>query len=252
MLPLVVIVVGLAIVCYALWRDGRVVADHSAAIDMPAGRDMANRDAAVLYGPVTVYYASQTGTAANFAKSLVSEGKQNDVVCVAKNIEDCSVEDLQKPGNLSIFLISTHYEGEPTDDLVAFWKEFNRLKDGSMLKGLKYTGFSLGDLNYKYYCRMGRLMNKKLIELGAEHIYEFGEGSNHNGHIDEFFEEWHIPLWNNLIPYLQKITHDQAQQIWDSSDPNSYTITELQSTQAQFVQPDLNRQYQLETSVKNI
>lgn len=248
MLSLILIVIGVAIVCYALWTGAHF--QHS---DRTQGSNTSEcssekREDPVFFGPIDIFYASQTGTAGKFAKSLVSEGKLNDVVCVAKNIQDCSVEELKQSKNLTIFLVSTHYEGEPTDDMVPFWREFSKLKGTDFLRNLKYTGFSLGDLNYKYYCRMGRLVNQKLKELGADHVYEFGEGSNHNGHIDEFFEEWYIPLWNNLIPHLGKLSQDQAQEIWESSDPNSYIIRETESKGP--FQLNIDGDFQLETSVE--
>lgn len=174
-------------------------------------------------GPVSIYYATQTGTAGTFAKLLASEAKSHGIIALIKNISACSVEEL-KEDRLSIFLISTHYEGEPTDDMRVFWQGFNKVSDPSVLKGLKYTGFALGDLNYKFYCQAGRLMNKKLEALGAERIYTFGEGSNDQGMIDEYFEEWTIPLWNALLLHTQPIPESQARALLAQADPMNFIV----------------------------
>lgn len=174
-------------------------------------------------GPVSIYYATQTGTAGTFAKLLASEAKSHGIIALIKNISACSVEEL-KEDRLSIFLISTHYEGEPTDDMRVFWQGFNKVSDPTVLRGLKYTGFALGDLNYKFYCQAGRLMNKKLETLGAERIYTFGEGSNDQGMIDEYFEEWTIPLWNALLLHTQPIPESEARTLLAQTDPMNFIV----------------------------
>lgn len=231
MLSLILIVIGVLVVCYSLWLADVRQNDHVSSVNKPTGDSVAG-DSGMILGTVIIYYATQTGTAANFAKTLVLEGKENGVVCIAKSIEECSIEDLRKPGTLAVFLVSTHYEGEPTDDMKVFWKEFSKLKASNMLTDLKYTGFGLGDINYKYYCQMARLLNNKLELLGASKVYAFGEGSNHQGRIEEYFEEWHIPLWNNLLPHLHPLAKSEAADIWANSDPEAFTIRILNSMPA--------------------
>ena len=249
MLSLILILVGLAIVCYALWNTRQNHEEHS-TIENPTTQTVRDtKEERAFYGPVSIYYASQTGTAARFAKNLVQDAKLNDIVCVARCIDECSLDDLKEKDKLAIFLISTHYEGEPTDDMVAFWKAFSKLKDTSLLSSLNYTGFSLGDLNYKYFNQMGRLLNKKLEELGAKKVYEFGEGSNHINRIEEYFEEWNIPLWNNMLPILSKINAEVANEIWDSSDPSSFIVSILHDNKP-VIESTSDLKYQPETEVE--
>lgn len=224
MLSLVLIVVGLAIVCYAWWNarhDFTETPEGNTQVQAPP--ETQNQEKS-LFGPVIVYYATQTGTAERFARTLIKEAKEHDIVCVSRCIDEFSIDELQKDDSICVFLISTHYEGEPTDDMSAIWKKMAKLKDSNLLKRLKYTGFSLGDQNYKYFNQMGRLFSKKLEDLGALKIADFGEGTNHAGQIEEHFEEWNIPLWNQLYPHLPKVSSDVAHSIWESSDPNSYTV----------------------------
>ena len=82
----------------------------------------------------------------------------------------------------------------------------------------------MGDLNYKYYCEMGRQMNKKLSQLGAKSLYPFGEGSNDQGRIDEAFEEWSIPVWNALYTSLPSLSAAEAAQIQATCDPTAYSV----------------------------
>jgi len=100
---------------------------------------------------------------------------------------------------MAIFVIATHYEGEPPDDAVPIWEKINALADPTMLSQLKYTGFALGDLTYKHYCGFGKNINRKLTELGATSIHEFGTGSNDQNKIETFFLKWKEGIWNDVL-----------------------------------------------------
>lgn len=221
MLSLIFILVGLCLVVYAFWPSQNTA--QSQTKDEPK-EQLPETQQTQFYGPIEIIYATQTGTAGRFARQLVQAGREQDIVCVAKCIDECSIEDLSQRETTAVFLVSTHYEGEPTDDMVPFWKSISKLKESTLLSKLGYTGFALGDQNYKYYNQTGRLLSKKLEELGGKILAPFGEGSNHAGRIEEYFEEWSIPLWNNLLPHLKSMTSEAAKSVWESSDPTSYTV----------------------------
>lgn len=127
------------------------------------------------------------------------------------------LEDLAS-SSTAVFLISTHYEGEPTDDFKTLFKQLSKEKDKELFKGVNYTGFALGDLNYKYYCRVGREVNAKLSDLGGNRIFPFGEGSNDKGEIDEMFEEWSIPLFPQILPLLRPLEGKDLSDFGDGQE----------------------------------
>ncbi len=222
MLSALLIVAGLLLLVYGVYLQARLQASAGLASDpQPTAQQPVARQA--FRGPVSVYYATQTGTAGAFAKRLAAEAKSHGLVALIKNISACSLEALQTD-RLAVFLVSTHYEGEPTDDMRAFWQAFSKLSQPRALQGLKYTGFALGDLNYKFYCQAGRLLNKKLEALGADRIYAFGEGSNDQGLIDEYFEEWTIPLWNALLPLAPLLSDSEARSLLAQTDPTNFLV----------------------------
>lgn len=98
-----------------------------------------------------------------------------------------------------MFLISTHYEGDPPDDASPFWDSFSVLNDKSLLSGNKYLMFALGDLTYKHYCGFGKTLSKKLTELGASLLYELGLGSNDRNTIESQFIKWREGIWTDLL-----------------------------------------------------
>ncbi len=43
---------------------------------------------------------------------------------------------------------------------------------------LSYTVFGLGNKTYEHYNSMGRLVDKRLAEMGANRLYKRGEGDD--------------------------------------------------------------------------
>jgi sulfite reductase alpha subunit-like flavoprotein len=180
----------------------------------------------VWYGPVAIYYSTQTGTAAKFAKNLCKELKESYILSSVSCISECSIAKLKSDINtLHIFIVATHYEGDSPDDMNRFWKELKSTSEKGLLQGLKYTGFALGDLNYKYFCQTGRLLNKKLEQLGGQIVYLFGEGSNDQGKIYEYFEEWAIPITASIVSHIEQLDPDSAQKLLNTLDDGTFTIS---------------------------
>lgn len=116
-------------------------------------------------------------------------------------------EDAFFKSKMNIFVIATHYEGEPPDDAVQWWEWVQKTtKTGPSvsLKDNKFTLFALGDLTYKYYCKFGKDIDTAIEKFGLERVYETGLGSNDQNNIAEFFEEWKINLWNKIMDYIPK------------------------------------------------
>lgn len=79
-----------------------------------------------------------------------------------------------------IVIVSTHYEGDPCDNTKKAFKWFRdqkKRKDNTLLKGMRFAVFGLGDTSYENYNAMGKFFNSGMEELGAERIYKYGEGN---------------------------------------------------------------------------
>lgn len=108
------------------------------------------------------------------------------------------IEELQKE-KFAIFVIATHYEGEPPDDSASKWEELSGMKGECQLSGLKYMMFALGDLTYKHYCGFGKAVDQKLQEFSATAVRELGTGSNDQNKIDTFYEKWLEGIWGDVL-----------------------------------------------------
>lgn len=68
-----------------------------------------------------IYFGSQTGTAEKFANVLDEEAHILGIKTRVVDLEKFDAEDFSK-NKFAIFVLATHYEGDPTDNAKAFHK----------------------------------------------------------------------------------------------------------------------------------
>jgi len=158
----------------------------------------------VSYGPIHIYFGSQTGTAANYAQILGEESSKNGFQPKIIDLIDFDVKQL-KSCKLATFLMATHGEGEPTDNAKAFneWISDSE-RTNEELKGVKFLVFGLGNKQYQFYNAQGRKINEYMEKLGAERIYKYGEGDD-NDSLEDDFNEWKSGLWEGLKSVVQPV-----------------------------------------------
>ncbi|KAJ1932121.1 hypothetical protein GGF37_007165, partial [Kickxella alabastrina] len=150
---------------------------------------------------VVVFYGSQTGTAEDFAGRL---GKDMQSAGVRPLVLDPELYDWQNlaalgPNELVVFLLATSGEGEPTDNMEAWFNalasdrespeqseapEFHQPSDKDMLDheapltGTAYAMFGLGNNTYEQFNQHARVVDGRLHALGATRVGERGEGDD--------------------------------------------------------------------------
>jgi NADPH-ferrihemoprotein reductase len=180
-------------------------------------------------GVITVYYATQTGTAESFARELEREGVDHGFYVHVVDIEDVlHVSDLvknrrtttndnkneQSMTSTAIFLSATYGEGEAPDNATNFVnqiKQITGIEDlhhlttqqesiEPSLKDLDFCVFGLGNKQYDHYNAMGKFLDTALEMLGASRITSLGLG-NDDEDLEADFENWRE---NQLWPTLKK------------------------------------------------
>jgi NADPH-ferrihemoprotein reductase len=161
------------------------------------GKSFNNRPNYNLQGKnLIVFYGSQTGTAEEFAGRLAKEGHRYGLRGMVADLEECDMEELPKlkeiENSLAIFCMATYGEGDPTDNAQEF---YDWIKDTDEdLNGLRYAVFALGNKTYEHYNAVGRLVDGLLEKLGADRVFERGEGDD-DANIEEDFVTWKDKLW---------------------------------------------------------
>jgi NADPH-ferrihemoprotein reductase len=95
--------------------------------------------------------------------------------------------------NLTIFILSTFGEGDPSDNAVAFWEWIE--KADVSLSNLHYMAFGLGNRNYKYYNRVVNVVSAGLNKLGAKSLMPVGKADDATSATKEDFMTWRDELF---------------------------------------------------------
>lgn len=156
-----------------------------------------------------VFFASQTGTAEDFAhkfsKELHSKFGLNVLIADLADYDFDNLQDLD-PQCLFFFFVATYGEGEPTDNSVEF---FNWLEnDADQLATFQYTVFGLGNSTYEFFNAMGVKLNDKLESLGADRIAPYGHGDDGVGTMDEDYLAWKDECFDALKNNLNLEEHE--------------------------------------------
>jgi len=123
----------------------------------------------VCYGPIHIFFGSQTGTASNFAKILGEEAEKEGFEPKVVDLIDFDPQSFVEKTRLCVFLMATHGEGDPTDNAKKFAEWIgNEEMDKNILKNLKFTVFGLGNKQYQFYNAQGKRTNQHLERLGGE------------------------------------------------------------------------------------
>ena len=145
---------------------------------------------------IAIFYGSQTGTAEEFSNRLAKDANRYGLKAGVFDPEECEMSDLLELRDeiedcLTIFVMATYGEGDPTDNAVPFYEWLHEEQD---LSGLNYAVFALGNKTYEHYQSTGRYVDKRVEELGGVRVFERGEGDD-DGNIEEDFVEWRERFW---------------------------------------------------------
>jgi sulfite reductase (NADPH) flavoprotein alpha-component len=121
----------------------------------------------------TVLFASQTGNGRRVAEKLHRQLESQGLAARLVNVADYRQRDLAAERLLYV-VASTHGDGDPPDDARVLI-ELLASRKAPRIEQLAYSVLALGDSSYPKYCETGRLLDRRLAELGARRLADLIE-----------------------------------------------------------------------------
>ncbi|XQY90098.1 assimilatory sulfite reductase (NADPH) flavoprotein subunit [Metabacillus sp. HB246100] len=135
-----------------------------------AGNVSATKGSASISKEVTILFGSQTGNAHSLAENAGKTLKEKGFDVTISSMSDFKPNSLKKVKNLLI-VVSTHGEGEPPDNAIAF-HEFLHGRRAPKLEDLRFSVLALGDTSYEFFCKTGIDFDQKLEALGGTRLFD--------------------------------------------------------------------------------
>lgn len=133
---------------------------------------------------ISVYFATQSGTAERLAKKFAKEVKASGHNATVVSLSDVTPLQLAAQ-TTAVFFVSTYGDGEAPDHAKPFRDAL--MSADCSLASLRYSVFGLGDKNYEQFCQFGVELDERLAELGAARMTARIES---DVDVDEPFAAW--------------------------------------------------------------
>ncbi|XP_039079252.1 methionine synthase reductase isoform X2 [Hyaena hyaena] len=147
-------------------------------------------------------YATQQGQAKAIAEEIFEKafahGFSADLHCISESDK----YDLKTETAPLVVVVSTTGTGDPPDTARKFVKKIqDKALPADFFAHLRYGLLGLGDSEYTYFCNGGKIIDKRLQELGARHFYDTGHADDCVG-LELVVEPWIDGLWAALTKHF--------------------------------------------------
>ncbi|XP_072461501.1 methionine synthase reductase [Notamacropus eugenii] len=143
-------------------------------------------------------YATQCGQAKAIAEEISEKAGAHGFFADLHCLSESDKYDLKAERDPLVVVVSTTGTGDPPDTAIKFVKKIrDKTLPPDFFSHLRYGLLGLGDSEYTYFCNGGKIIDKRLQELGAQHFYKTGHADDCVG-LELVVEPWIDGLWTAL------------------------------------------------------
>ncbi|KAM9101085.1 methionine synthase reductase isoform X1 [Sarcophilus harrisii] len=168
-------------------------------------------------------YATQCGQAKAIAEEISEKAGTHGFFADLHCLSESDKYDLKTEKDPLVVVISTTGTGDPPDTAVKFVKTIKEKNlPPDFFCHLRYGVLGLGDSEYTYFCNGGKIIDKRLQELGAQRFYKTGYADDCVG-LELVVEPWIDGLWIALNRQFV-LSERKADMISDFSTTSSASL----------------------------
>ena len=150
---------------------------------------------------VSVFFGTRSGNAQKLANKIKRQAGSLGLGTTLVDLNEYNPKKIKKEEHILV-IISTDGEGEPPVAAEEFYSYLMGSK-APEIKDLKFSVIALGDKTYTHYCKIGRDIDARLEELGAQRYFN---RLDCDVDFEEDSEEW-------ITNYLEKLSAETPSNI---------------------------------------
>lgn len=144
-----------------------------------------------------VLYGSQTGNAQSIAEDIYAEVASSSIASL-QNLNAAKKLHLTEEPLVYIIVCSTTGNGDPPENAESWWRSIKlKATPTDAFKNVHYAVLGLGDTNYDKFAYMGKMIDKRLEELGGHRflpLHSADEATNMEEVVAQFRGQLKIAL----------------------------------------------------------
>ncbi|GET92332.1 NADPH-cytochrome p450 reductase-like protein [Leishmania tarentolae] len=149
---------------------------------------------------LTILYGTQTGNAERLALRIARLALRQGFECVScLPADDLSIAEWPHTGGPVVLVCSNANQGDAPNTFRRSWESLLQPTAASMMEGLRYAVFGLGDSLYLKFNHMAKMVHNRLRQLGGTPIVARGLGDESDAKgVEETLQPWLAELWTAL------------------------------------------------------
>jgi sulfite reductase alpha subunit-like flavoprotein len=172
---------------------------------------------------IYILYGSATGNSEAIAKELSTKCLEHEISNTCLALNEVKKTSLKDEAAAVVIVCSTTGNGDVPENADQWWRTIKvRSAPKDMFSGLIYTVVGLGDTNYDKFCNAGKLIDKRISELGGVRLLSLRCIDEVSG-LEEQVESWINDVFEKLVQLRtkNKVDLDLKQRVTEMDSPEA-------------------------------